>query len=258
MYSSYYVFLLQFPSTSEDWKHIADDFRLKYQFWNCVGAIDGKHIAITKPKHSGSTYFNYKGFFSIVLLAIVNANREFIMIDVGINGRISDGGVFFYSKFGELFQQNALNLPSSSTLPNTTEKHPYVFIADEAFALNVNLMKPYCQQNCSNEQQYFNYRLSRARSVVENAFGILASRFGVFQKPIHLEPRKATIITLASCYLHNFLIKETAETYLFSNCENVTEPSFLSLRGTLNRNRSTNAKSTRDNLCRYFCNEGRI
>jgi len=51
------------------------------------------------------TYFNYKGFYNIISFfkLIVNANREFIMIDVGINDRISDGGVFFYSKFEELF-----------------------------------------------------------------------------------------------------------------------------------------------------------
>jgi len=50
-------------------------------------------------------YINYKGFYNIISFfkLIVNANREFIMIDVGINDRISDGGVFFYSKFEELF-----------------------------------------------------------------------------------------------------------------------------------------------------------
>lgn len=97
--------LLQFPSTSEDWNHIANNFGLKYQFWNCLGAIDGKHIAIIKPKHSGTTCFNYKGFFSIVLLAIVNTNKEFIMVDVGINGRISDGGVLFILNLENFFNK---------------------------------------------------------------------------------------------------------------------------------------------------------
>lgn len=64
------------------------------------------------------------------------------MVDAGINGRISDGGVLFYSKFGELFQQNALNLPDPSPLPNTTENKPYAFVADESFALDVHLLKP--------------------------------------------------------------------------------------------------------------------
>jgi hypothetical protein len=152
-----------------------------------------------------------KRFFSIVFLAVVNAKKDFIVVNAGMNGRISDGGVEFYSKFGQLFQQSAFNLPKPTPLPNTAEEFPYVFVADEAFALDVHIMKPYSHKFLDDARQEFNKRLSRARVVVENAFGILASRFGIFQKPISLGPEKATIITMASCYLHNFLAKETKE-----------------------------------------------
>lgn len=101
--------MLQFPSTCEEWIEIAKEFGDKHQFWNVLEAIDGKHIAIKKPANSGSIYYNFKGFYSIVLLALVNAKKEFIMVDVGMNGRISDGGVFYYSTFGALLQQNCLN-----------------------------------------------------------------------------------------------------------------------------------------------------
>jgi hypothetical protein len=86
-----------------------------------VGALDGKHIAIRKPAKSGSLYYSCKGFFSVVLLAVVNAEKEFIMVDAGMNGRISDGGVLFYSKFGELLMNNRLSLPKPTPLPNTTK-----------------------------------------------------------------------------------------------------------------------------------------
>lgn len=216
-----------------------------------MGAIDGKHIAIKKPAKSGSLYYNYKLFFSIVLLAVVNANREFIMVDVGMNGRISDGGVMYYSKFGELLQRKALNLPKPSTLPNTAENFPYIFVADEAFALDVNLMKPYSQKSLNEARHEFNKRLSRARVVVENTFGILASRFGVFHKPMILEPKKAEAITLACCYLHNFLAKEINQMYFSSNEISTEGCNFLDLQSTLNRNSALDAKKIRDKYCEY-------
>lgn len=124
---------------------------------------------------------------------------------------MSDGGVVFYTEFWDLFKKKKINIPPPIQLPNSQEYFPYVFVANEAFALAVNLMKPYPQKNCTNEQQLFNFRLSTARYVVENSFGILAAEFGVFKKAINVEPEKATTITLACCYLHNFF--ET-----FTNC----------------------------------------
>lgn len=76
-------------------ERIAADFGDKYQFWNCLGALDGKHVKIQRPEHSGSLYFNYKGHFSIVLMVLANANKEFIMIDVGANGRVSECSVLY-------------------------------------------------------------------------------------------------------------------------------------------------------------------
>lgn len=201
-------------------------------------------------------YYNYKGFYSIVLLAVVNANKEFIMIDVGINGKISDGGSFFYSKFGELMEQEGLNLPEATTLPNTDDLYPYVFVGDDAFALHVHLMKPYSQKGLTPAKQVFNNKLSASRATVENAFGILATRFGVLQKAISLQPSKATLITMACCYLHNFLAKENHQAY-FSSQEEIDDEQFVGLESTLVRNSASNAKQVRDKFCNYYNNEGK-
>jgi len=63
-------------------------------------------------------------------MAVVNANYQFLMVDVGANG-----GVLYYTRFWKKFQNNTQNIPSPSCLPNTAEEFPYVFVADEAFSL---------------------------------------------------------------------------------------------------------------------------
>ena len=61
------------PSTPEEWTKIDDGFAKNWNFPNCIGALDGKHVVMRKPHHSGSTFHNYKGQKSIVLMAAVNA-----------------------------------------------------------------------------------------------------------------------------------------------------------------------------------------
>ncbi|CAK9292261.1 unnamed protein product [Gordionus sp. m RMFG-2023] len=72
------------PLTLSDFERIAKDFELKWNLHNCIGSIDGKHCRIRKPPHSGSGFYNYKHFFSVVLQGIVDANGKFITVDVGI------------------------------------------------------------------------------------------------------------------------------------------------------------------------------
>ena len=99
------------PTDPEDWKKIEERFRNRWNVPHSVGALDGKHIAIKKPKKSGSEYFNYKGYFSVVLLALVAADYKFLRFNVGASGSSSDAQIFNRSKLKRRIENGTLGLP---------------------------------------------------------------------------------------------------------------------------------------------------
>ncbi|XP_064626593.1 putative nuclease HARBI1 [Lineus longissimus] len=167
--------------------------------------MDGKHIVMRAPHNRGSYCFNYNTTFSIVLLAVVDANYKFTYVDVGCNGRVSDGGVYRESSLNAALETNTVGLPPSRPLPMRQQDVPFVMVGDEAFPLKENVMKPFPGGGLTDERRIFNYRLSRARRISENVFGIMAHRFKVFQSAIRVQPDKVEHIILAVCVLHNFL-----------------------------------------------------
>lgn len=196
---------MQVPRSESEWRKISQQFNQRWNFPHCIGAMDGKHIVIKPPPNSGSYYFNYKHSFSIVLLAVIDADYKFIYIDVGCNGRVADGGVFRNSSLSTALENNALNIPHPEPLPDESVLLPYMIVADDAFPLKNYIQKPYSQVGLTKEKRIYNYRLSRARRIAENAFGILANRFRIFMLPIPLVPEKVEVIVMACCTLHNFL-----------------------------------------------------
>jgi len=204
-------------------------------------------------------------------MGLVDADYKFIYIDVGCNGRISDGGVFRNGHLSKALEQNTLKVPPAEILPQSEKRLPFVVVGDDAFPLKNYLMKPYPHQGLPREQRIFNYRLSRARRIVENAFGILANRFRVFMSAIHLPPDKIESIVLAACVLHNYLRTTSAHRY--------TPPGSLdrvNKDGTVENGNwreggclqsipkqgsnfySKDAKQVRDEYCAYFNSNGRV
>ncbi|XP_053685936.1 uncharacterized protein LOC128735480 [Sabethes cyaneus] len=195
---------------ADQWKQKAIEFNDLWDMPNCCGAVDGKHINIECPPNSGSLFFNYKGHHSINLMAVSDAKYNFVSVDVGAYGGNSDGGVFANSAFGKRFLDKKVNFPDTEALPGTNLNLPYYIVGDAAFPLKENLMRPYPGQQLPALKENFNKRLSRARRVIENSFGILVARWRILKNTLVMEPTSAVRITNACIVLHNFL-NNTAE-----------------------------------------------
>ena len=271
---------LKAPANNNEWMEIENEFREKWNFPHCLGAIDGKHIVIQAPPRSGSDYFNYKKTHSIVLLAVCNARYEFTLVDIGQAGRQSDGGVYKNSNLGYAIDQNLLNVPApSNDMSSDGKYYPYVFVADDAFQMKEYMLKPYPRSDRDIEKRVFDYRLSRARRIIENSFGILAARFRIFRRPINAQVETVCSITKAAVALHNYLMKSQCifGEYTYSHPGFVDQDDFGEERkgewraettgytgmvsatnlGTNNYSRA--AKEVRDSFKRYFSsNEGMV
>lgn len=220
-------------------------------------------MSIKRPPGTCSEFFNYKGGYSIILLALVDADYRFLYIDVGTNGRANDSNVFRLSSLKRSMDSNDLHWPND-----------YVIVADDAFPLSTNMMKPYSRRNLTLEERIFNYRLSRARRVVENAFGILASRFRIFEKAIDLNLETVDLIVHCTCTLHNWLRTTSSTTYIekgsvdFEDIEtgtvhpgvwrsNITPLPSVEVKRSVN-NFSKQAAEKRDKLATYFIGPGSV
>lgn len=187
------------------WCDIANGFMTRSNFPHCVGAIDGKHVRLIKPAHSASLFYNYKNYFSVVLLAVCDSNYKFLYIDVGSYGREGDSTVLSRSTFGKKLQEGTFNLPKSEKVLDSLIPLPYVFIGDEAFGISTHLMRAYAGCNLTKPRRIFNYRLSRARRYVECAFGILSNKWRIFHRPLNIDIKVAISLIKTCCALHNFV-----------------------------------------------------
>jgi hypothetical protein len=244
--------------TTEDWLKIANGFEKCWNLPNCVGAIDGKHIAIQCPPNSGSGFFNYKGHHSIVLQAVFDANTKFIFIDVGDFGRNSDGGVLKESNFGKILEANKLLLLQPRKINKNLEyEFPFVFVADKAYPLKTNLMKPFARRQLTNLKRIYNYRQSRARRIVDCAFGILTKRFNVFENKMLVQPDRSTIITQAACVLHNLIIDKESDIQIDiqNQIETTCSLPYQEVNRPTNHKPTREAINIREQFMQYFNSE---
>ena len=166
-----------------------------------MGAIDGKHVRIQKPKN-GSSFYNYEHTYSNILMAIAGPEYEWLYANVGSNGRVNNSGIWNKTSLLRGIQDGSFKLPTDENLSNV-EITPYIFLGDDAFVLKKFMMKPFPQQGLTGEKGIYNYRHSRARRISENLFRILANRWSVFLTIINLKPKYVEDVNFAALILHN-------------------------------------------------------
>lgn len=153
--------------------------------------------------NSTTTFFNYKGFYSIVLFAMVDAYYCFRYIDVGSDGRASDSTIFKVSTLNIALETNLLNWPEGG-----------LCVGGDTFPLLTNILKPCSHSNLLLEEKIFNYFLSRARRISENAFGILSSRFRIFRRTIDVKVETTELFVKTACAIYNWLRMTASRDYL--------------------------------------------
>ena len=94
----------------EEWRGIEEKIRNRWNVPHAVGTLDGKHIAMKKLQKSGTEYLNYKGYFYLVLLALVDAEYKFLWVNVGSSGSFSDAQIFNHSKLRRKIENGTLGL----------------------------------------------------------------------------------------------------------------------------------------------------
>ena len=164
-----YIRFLTGPALRE----VIDGFETELGFPQCGGVIDGSHIPIISPQLCPADYYNRKGWHSLILQGTVDYRGHFIDVYVGWPGRVHDARVFSNSSLYQRGQNGTLFPDWKKEICG--KDIPIVMLGDPAYPLLPWMMKAYPNNGrLSNDQKQYNYRLSKARVVVEHSYGRVA------------------------------------------------------------------------------------
>ncbi|KYN11043.1 hypothetical protein ALC57_16822 [Trachymyrmex cornetzi] len=248
------------------------------RFHNYFRMLATQYEELLCPDNAGYNFYNYKNSHSIVLLAICDANYIFRFIDIGAYGRRSDGGIFRESQLDQHLEAGQINIPQPDSFYRGGPLLPYCIVGDEAFPLKSYLLRPFSgKDNLSAERCIYNYRLSRARRVIENCFGILVSQWRIYRKSIISSVETTMKIVQATICLHNWLRKSdieqtnnilpgmlnremTEDDYIRGSWRTVMEDgcAFMNISRCSTNTSARDAMLIRDEFCKYFNDEGSV
>ena len=121
------------PTTPDEWKKVEREFTITWNVPHALGALDSKH-------------HNYKGFFSVVMLALVDGQYKFRWVDAGTEGSCSDAQIFNAGQLKRRIDDGRIRFPDPAPIVQGGRDVPYFILVDDAFALKTWLMKPYSRR----------------------------------------------------------------------------------------------------------------
>ena len=196
-----------FPRNEAEFRQALIEMEAEWQFKFAFAAIDGSHLPIKCPSgvsEAMKQYHNFKKFYSVVLLALVDAKYRFIWAALGAPGNTHDSTCFQSTSLWENITNNRV-LPQKFQVVDNVHVPPMI-LGHGAFPMKSWICKPYGDAVLTEENRYFNYRLSRARMVSEGAFGKLKSRFRVLHRKCESSKESVKAMSLAALVLHNICL----------------------------------------------------
>ena len=195
------------PKTEEEFRNKMIDMEQLWQFLCCWSAVDGCHIPIKCPPggpESRKEYYNFKNFYSVIMMGMVDSNYRFIWGTCGFPGNSHDAIIFQSTKLWADIRESELLPHIAKDIGGVTV--PPLVLGDSGFPFQTWMMKPYGNAVLTPKQRYFNYRLSRARMVTEGCYGQLKGRWRVTLRKNESSKDEVKTTTLACMVLHNICI----------------------------------------------------
>lgn len=192
---------IAFPCSNAEVQQKKIDFMRKTGFPGCVGCVDGTHIAIIAPtvdnQNSALLYYNQKGFYSINVQIVCDANFEIMNINTRYAGSVQDAAVWQTSEVRTLLEQRFENGDHTSWL-----------VGDQAFPLEPWLMTPFALAEADSPEARYNLAFRKAHALIEQCLAYLKMVFRCLHRnrTLHYSPRRAGKIVAACAILHNIRI----------------------------------------------------
>ncbi|XP_052805702.1 putative nuclease HARBI1 [Mya arenaria] len=160
-------------------------------FPNVVGAVDGTHVKIQAPPDNEADYVNRKGYHSLNVQMVCDANYRITDVIAKWPGSVHDSRMFSEGILCQKLETGQID---------------GLLLGDSGYPCRKYLMTPYANPRNLSEER-FNTALCRTRVLIEQTFGMLKRRFAVLKYGIRTTPDRAAVYVASCAMLHNFVFE---------------------------------------------------